>query len=437
VLGDNLADIVPGSPEAARVKEVLIAQGVWSQYLEVGIGPDAEIFTKAPVLAAVGTGADVGIHSGSVWNNPEPEVVLAVNSRGETLGAALGNDVNLRDFEGRSALAAGQGEGQQRLVRDRSVHPPVRRALRHRRRAAHHRGAGTAPPPPHARLHRLAAPGQVGNRARHLQRAVRAARRPAELGGGVEELRAVASSWHAVDGAALQRLVGAALALHRALARRDDAARMLAVDSPAVRRAALGRHRRHFDVQVDAVQQRAAELALVARDLVRRAAAGRSAEPSQPQGQGFIAATSWKRAGNSARRAAREMVIVPVSSGSRSASSAARGNSGNSSRNSTPWCASEISPGRGGEPPPTSATALAVWCGAQVGRCASSAPARSARPGWRPRRSPAPRRRSSPAAGRQSAAPASTCPNPARPSSAGCGRRPRRSPARAGRRPGP
>ena len=110
VLGDNLADIVPGSPEAAKVKEVLLAQGVWSQYLEVGIGPDAEIFTKAPVLAAVGTGADVGIHSGSVWNNPEPEVVLAVNSRGQTLGAALGNDVNLRDFEGRSALLLGKAK---------------------------------------------------------------------------------------------------------------------------------------------------------------------------------------------------------------------------------------------------------------------------------------------------------------------------------------
>jgi fumarylacetoacetate (FAA) hydrolase family protein len=110
VLGDNLAGIVPGSPEAARVKEVLIAQGAWSQYLEVGIGPDAEIFTKAPVLAAVGTGADVGIHAGSVWNNPEPEVVLAVNSRGQTLGAALGNDVNLRDFEGRSALLLGKAK---------------------------------------------------------------------------------------------------------------------------------------------------------------------------------------------------------------------------------------------------------------------------------------------------------------------------------------
>ncbi|WP_432728872.1 fumarylacetoacetate hydrolase family protein [Variovorax sp. W6] len=110
VLGDNLADIVPGSPEAMKVKEVLIAQGAWSQYLEVGIGPDAEIFTKAPVLSAVGTGADVGIHPGSVWNNPEPEVVLAVNSRGQTLGAALGNDVNLRDFEGRSALLLGKAK---------------------------------------------------------------------------------------------------------------------------------------------------------------------------------------------------------------------------------------------------------------------------------------------------------------------------------------
>ncbi|MDM0111541.1 fumarylacetoacetate hydrolase family protein [Variovorax sp. J22R133] len=110
VLGDNLAGIVPGSPQAAKVKDVLIAQGAWSQYLEVGIGPDAEIFTKAPVLSSVGWGADVGIHAKSVWNNPEPEVVLAVNSRGETLGAALGNDVNLRDFEGRSALLLGKAK---------------------------------------------------------------------------------------------------------------------------------------------------------------------------------------------------------------------------------------------------------------------------------------------------------------------------------------
>ncbi len=110
VLGDDLAAIVPGSPEAARVKEILIAQGAWSQYLEVGIGPDAEIITKTPVLAAVGTGADVGIHSASNWSNPEPEVVLAVNSHGETVGAALGNDVNLRDFEGRSALLLGKAK---------------------------------------------------------------------------------------------------------------------------------------------------------------------------------------------------------------------------------------------------------------------------------------------------------------------------------------
>ncbi len=110
VLGDNLAGIVPGSPQAMKVKEVLIAQGAWSQYLEVGIGPDAEIFTKAPVLSAVGTGADIGIHAKSVWNNPEPEVVLAVNSRGQTVGAALGNDVNLRDFEGRSALLLGKAK---------------------------------------------------------------------------------------------------------------------------------------------------------------------------------------------------------------------------------------------------------------------------------------------------------------------------------------
>ena len=110
VLGDNLAEIVPGSPQAARVKQLLIEQNAWSQYLEVGIGPDAEIFTKAPVLAAVGTGAEVGIHPHSKWNNPEPEIVLAINSRGETVGAALGNDVNLRDFEGRSALLLGKAK---------------------------------------------------------------------------------------------------------------------------------------------------------------------------------------------------------------------------------------------------------------------------------------------------------------------------------------
>ena len=110
VIGENLSSVQPGSPEAARLKDVLQAQGVWSQYLEVGIGPDAEIFTKSQPLSAVGTGAAVGIHPQSVWNNPEPEVVLAVNSRGETVGATLGNDVNLRDFEGRSALLLGKAK---------------------------------------------------------------------------------------------------------------------------------------------------------------------------------------------------------------------------------------------------------------------------------------------------------------------------------------
>ncbi|HEY6134268.1 MAG TPA: fumarylacetoacetate hydrolase family protein [Rubrivivax sp.] len=110
ILGDNLAGIVPGSAEADRVKQVLLAQGAWSQYLEVGIGPDAEVFTKAPLLSSVGTGAQIGIHAKSEWNNPEPEVVLAVNSRGRTVGATLGNDVNLRDFEGRSALLLGKAK---------------------------------------------------------------------------------------------------------------------------------------------------------------------------------------------------------------------------------------------------------------------------------------------------------------------------------------
>jgi fumarylacetoacetate (FAA) hydrolase family protein len=104
IIGEDLAAVKPGSPEAARLKEALIAQGVWSQYLEVGIGPDAEIFTKSQPMSAVGTGSEIGIHPKSEWNNPEPEIVLAVNSRGETVGATLGNDVNLRDFEGRSAL---------------------------------------------------------------------------------------------------------------------------------------------------------------------------------------------------------------------------------------------------------------------------------------------------------------------------------------------
>ena len=110
VIGDNLRAVRPGSDEAARLKEVLLAQGVWSQYLEVGIGPDAEIFTKAQPMSAVGHGAWVGLHPASQWNNPEPEIVLAANSRGEVVGATLGNDVNLRDFEGRSALLLGKAK---------------------------------------------------------------------------------------------------------------------------------------------------------------------------------------------------------------------------------------------------------------------------------------------------------------------------------------
>jgi fumarylacetoacetate (FAA) hydrolase family protein len=110
IIGDDLSRVRPGSPEAARLKDALIAQRVWSQYLEVGIGPDAEIFTKSQPMSAVGIGADIGIHPKSEWNNPEPEIVLAVNSRGETVGATLGNDVNLRDFEGRSALLLGKAK---------------------------------------------------------------------------------------------------------------------------------------------------------------------------------------------------------------------------------------------------------------------------------------------------------------------------------------
>ncbi len=103
-IGADLSQIVPGSAQAEALRKVLVEQGLWSQYLEVGIGPDAEVFTKAQPLSAVGHGADIGIHPKSSWNNPEPEVVLAVSSNGSIKGAMLGNDVNLRDFEGRSAL---------------------------------------------------------------------------------------------------------------------------------------------------------------------------------------------------------------------------------------------------------------------------------------------------------------------------------------------
>jgi fumarylacetoacetate (FAA) hydrolase family protein len=103
-IGDSLRNIRPGSPEAMAAKAALIAEGLWSQYLEVGIGPDAEVFSKAQVLSAVGHGAKVGLHPVSKWNNPEPEIVLAVSSKARIVGATLGNDVNLRDVEGRSAL---------------------------------------------------------------------------------------------------------------------------------------------------------------------------------------------------------------------------------------------------------------------------------------------------------------------------------------------
>ncbi|WP_249341186.1 MULTISPECIES: fumarylacetoacetate hydrolase family protein [unclassified Sphingomonas] len=109
-IGSGIRAAAPGTPEAASLKAALIDAGMWSQYLEVAIGPDAEVFTKAPVLSAVGWGADIGVRSDSDWNNPEPEVVLIVDRHGTPRGATLGNDVNLRDFEGRSALLLGKAK---------------------------------------------------------------------------------------------------------------------------------------------------------------------------------------------------------------------------------------------------------------------------------------------------------------------------------------
>ena len=110
LVGGDLHAIKPGSPAAMELKAALIKAGAWSQYLEVGIGPDAEIFTKAPVLSSVGHNMEVGIHPQSSWNNPEPELVMVVSSKGSIVGATLGNDVNLRDFEGRSALLLGKAK---------------------------------------------------------------------------------------------------------------------------------------------------------------------------------------------------------------------------------------------------------------------------------------------------------------------------------------
>ncbi len=137
-VGTDLRAVVPGSPEAVKLKAALIADGLWSQYLEVAIGPDAEVFTKAPPLSSVGWGAYVGVRTQSTWNNPEPEVVIACDRAGRALGATLGNDVNLRDYEGRSALLLGKAKDNNaasavgpfiRLFDDRYTMDDVRSAV--------------------------------------------------------------------------------------------------------------------------------------------------------------------------------------------------------------------------------------------------------------------------------------------------------------------
>ncbi|MDC7685079.1 fumarylacetoacetate hydrolase family protein [Asticcacaulis sp. BYS171W] len=109
-VGGDIRSVVPGTDAAAKLKDALITDGLWSQYLEVAIGPDAEVFTKSPVLSSVGWGEEVGVRSDSTWNNPEPEVVMVVDPKGRAVGATLGNDVNLRCFEGRSALLLGKAK---------------------------------------------------------------------------------------------------------------------------------------------------------------------------------------------------------------------------------------------------------------------------------------------------------------------------------------
>jgi fumarylacetoacetate (FAA) hydrolase family protein len=137
-VGSDLRSVKPGSPESAKLKAALITDGLWSQYLEVAIGPDAEVFTKSPVLSSVGWGDFIGIRSDSDWNNPEPEIVVVCNRHGVAVGAALGNDVNLRDFEGRSALLLGKAKDNNascsigpfiRLFDDRFTMDDVRKAV--------------------------------------------------------------------------------------------------------------------------------------------------------------------------------------------------------------------------------------------------------------------------------------------------------------------
>jgi len=110
--GVALGKILPGSEEAARLRTALMEDGLWNDTLEVGFGPDVELFTKAQPLSAVGTGAEIAVLPTSKQTFAEPEVVLMLNADGKICGATLGCDMTARDVEARSLLLLGRAKDQ-------------------------------------------------------------------------------------------------------------------------------------------------------------------------------------------------------------------------------------------------------------------------------------------------------------------------------------